>query len=678
MKKLEILDKELVKNEESLNTFESEVKKADKITKIKKKLKLYIISFIIFLISFLLYKLSLTGCERTEYECVSEERVKFFYKLGIATLFSSILFAVLFKLLIKHKQWILLIIYSFIYLLQVFSNKGEDMGHHGRFNMIGFFLFFSVSFILIKISESFYNQIKQKKYKKFIIIISTTLTVTITYLIVHRTACNGFYEGLGGDRVINNKTLDACYLGKPKTCDIPLFGKISLFDYSRFINSCKNRRNDKKKFMKYLNKVNPNLTVVNNTYYFPNTNIFNYQESDWYHMYENVFKIISGEKKEGTHDQFWITFDENDKGHVSIDIPYNETLVKEKRKIAEKNKVKFENVYVIYIDSLSRQHFLRKLKKTSKLLDFLIRNRHAKFNKEEYSLYEIENNINAYQFFKYQSFGYNTPPNYGPMFFGITPFSRNQSKSIMEHFSNKGYITASAVNSCAREAFNIVPDFYHVNFFPSDYEGSSIFCDPHFFNPEDRYSVYMGINSKVRRCFYERDTGEYILEYILKFLETYKNERKFLRLISNDAHEGTLELIKYIDNALHDFLLEVFTKYFDEKTLIIFLSDHGGALAGAYELMLSEDKNFEKVLGFLYIFLPKNSSYVDNVEYNEQRFVTPYDIFGTFIDILYSKDDKPNFYFNGQSLLEKINGLERSCKNYEELKDYIFCRCFDF
>ena len=52
MKKLKILDKELVKNEESLNTFESEVKKVDKITKIKKKLKLYIISFIIFLISF--------------------------------------------------------------------------------------------------------------------------------------------------------------------------------------------------------------------------------------------------------------------------------------------------------------------------------------------------------------------------------------------------------------------------------------------------------------------------------------------------------------------------------------------------------------------------------------------------------------------------------------------------
>ena len=171
---------------------------------------------------------------------------------------------------------------------------------------------------------------------------------------------------------------------------------------------------------------------------------------------------------------------------------------------------------------------------------------------------------------------------------------------------------------------------------------------------------------------------ENIFSNILKFLETYKDERKFLRLISNDAHEGTGELIKYIDNALHDFLLTIFTKYFDDKTIIIFLSDHGASLVGAYELILSEDKNFEKMLGFLYMFLPKNSSYNSFVEYNEQRMVTPYDIFGTFIDILYEKEERPNFYFNGQSLLEKINGLERSCKTYTELKGSSLCRCFDY
>lgn len=149
-------------------------------------------------------------------------------------------------------------------------------------------------------------------------------------------------------------------------------------------------------------------------------------------------------------------------------------------------------------------------------------------------------------------------------------------------------------------------------------------------------------------------------------------------MISNDAHEGTGELIKYFDDALHDFLIEIFTKYFDEKTIIIFLSDHGNSLVGGYELMLSEDKNFEEVLGFLNIFLPINSTYNEIMEYNEQRFVTPYDIFGTFIDILFSKGNEPKFYYNGQSLLEKINGLERTCKNYKELRNYVHCRCFDY
>ena len=688
MKNPETLNKTLTKNEVSVNALEINTTKINKsnksnkekimINKIKNNFKTYIISLLLFLTSFFLYTISLAGCYRTEYECVSEERIKFFYKLGFMVFISSVLFCILLKFLAKQKQWKLLIIFSIIYLIQVFINDGEDMEKHGRINMIGFFLFFLMSFIIVRILEYFYNQVRKKKYKKLIIVITIILTITISFLILHRTACNDFYKGLGGFEAKSNLALDACYLGKPKTCDIPIFSKISLFDYSRFVTSCKNWRNDKQKFIKFLNDVNPNLNAEKNTYYFPNANIFDYQESDWDHMYINVFKNISDVKKKGTHDQFWLTFDENDKGHITIDVPYNETLVKEKRKIAENNIVKFQNVYVVYIDSLSRQHFQRKLKKTSKLMDFLLRNRKVKYIDDKYSFYKMEENLKAYQFFKYQSLGYNTPPNYGPMFFGNSPFSQLQSKSIMEYFANKGFITATAVNSCSREAYNIVPSFYHVNFYSSDYECSSIFCDPHFFNPKDRYSVYMGIASKLRRCFYGRDTGEYILEYILKFLETYKNERKFFRLISNDAHEGTGELIKYLDDALHDFLIQIFTKYFDQKTIIIFLSDHGNSLVSGYELMLSEDKNFEKVLGFLNIILPINSPYNKIMEFNEQRLVTPYDIFGTFIDILFSKGNEPKFSYNGQSLLEKINGLERSCKNYKELRNYVYCRCYDY
>ena len=297
MKKMYKPIKELIKNEESVSKFEEKVNRRKKNVEIKKQLKIYMISLILFLSSYIMYKISLTGCKKTEYECVSEERIKFFYKLGIITLISSVLYAILTKFLIKHKKWLSLLIYSLIYLFQVFSNKGEGMEHHGRFNMIGFFLFFSISFIILRILQSFYDQILQKKYKKLIIIFSIIFTTITTFLIVHRAACKGFNKGLGGYRLINNRSLDACYMGKPKTCDIPIYSKISLFDYSRFITSCKNRRNDKKKFIKYLNEINPNLTVPNNTYYFPNTNIFNYIESDWGNMYLSVFKNISGVKK---------------------------------------------------------------------------------------------------------------------------------------------------------------------------------------------------------------------------------------------------------------------------------------------------------------------------------------------------------------------------------------------
>ena len=202
-----------------------------------------------FITSYILYHLSLKGCKKTEYECLTEERIKFFYKLGIATLFSSLVFSVLIKFLIKYKLWILLIIYSFIFSIQVFSNGGENMEHHGRFNMLGFFFFIFFDLIIIKLFEYFYKLIKKKKYRKFVIIISLILITIISYLIIHRTACKNFYNGLGGFKLINNETEDKCYLGKPKTCDIPILSKISLFDYSRFIFSCKNRRNDKKNLL---------------------------------------------------------------------------------------------------------------------------------------------------------------------------------------------------------------------------------------------------------------------------------------------------------------------------------------------------------------------------------------------------------------------------------------------
>ena len=92
MKTPEILDKALTQNEVTVNNLSVNATKPNKITKankLKKNLKSYLISLGLFLSSFILYTISLAGCYRTEYECVSEERIKFFYKLGFLVFISA-------------------------------------------------------------------------------------------------------------------------------------------------------------------------------------------------------------------------------------------------------------------------------------------------------------------------------------------------------------------------------------------------------------------------------------------------------------------------------------------------------------------------------------------------------------------------------------------------------------
>ena len=60
--------------------------------------------------------------------------------------------------------------------------------------------------------------------------------------------------------------------------------------------------------------------------------------------------------------------------------------------------------------------------------------------------------------------------------------------------------------------------------------------------------------SILRRCFYGKDSFEYNFEYFKQFWINYQNNRKYFRLDFIDAHEGTGEVIKYLDQPLFNFL----------------------------------------------------------------------------------------------------------------------------
>jgi len=233
-------------------------------------------------------------------------------------------------------------------------------------------------------------------------------------------------------------------------------------------------------------------------------------------------------------------------------------------------------------------------------------------------------------------------PNVNPMFYGESMFNKNGTH-LIRAFKEKGFITAQCNNICGRELYDLEKKYnLNLDYEDFDHENIAMFCDPNYFKNESPYTAFIGPYALKRRCLYGKDTFEYVLEYGEKFWETYINDHKFLRLSFQDAHEGTLEVVKYLDVKLAKFLENFEKKKYLDDTAIFFVSDHGNNMIGFYNILQVEDYVLEKTLGTWFMILPKKNNVNEkNLEINQQRLVTPYDIHDTLLDMFgYRFEDK--------------------------------------
>ena len=345
-------------------------------------------------------------------------------------------------------------------------------------------------------------------------------------------------------------------------------------------------------------------------------------------------------------------------GEIKIKVKYNETLSVERKKLENKNSL-YKNILIIYIDALSRAHFKRKMVKTQKFFE--------QFMKSE--------KIKSFQFLKYQNFGPWTQINGIPMFYGENIKNMNGT-SIVKYLKENGYITGQSMSICQREVFwteqQSITKLITENF---DNENQSLFCDPNYFDQKTPWPFDKGAFSILRRCFYGKDSFEYNFEYFKQFWTNYQNNRKYFRLDFIDAHEGTGEVIKYLDQPLFNFLNFFYSNGFLHDTVIFFLSDHGNHMPGFYFFFNFNDFYLEKLLGVLIILFP----YVNNEEYlieNQQILISPFDVYGTLINIIFGDDFNAPYTQYSKSLLHKINSNERFCNNYP-LEKNEHCRCIN-
>ena len=190
-----------------------------------------------------------------------------------------------------------------------------------------------------------------------------------------------------------------------------------------------------------------------------------------------------------------------------------------------------------------------------------------------------------------------------------------------------------------------------------------ILCDPNRKNA----------NLLVKKCLYNKLTKSYLYEYGNQFWRKYKNIHRSLIIASNDGHEGTIEVLKYLDDTLFTFLNDLINDNLLEHTTIFLLSDHGTAMPSPYYMNHFYQK--ERNLPMLYIICNdrKNISYkrqYQNIYKNQQALITGYDIYNTIGNLLYGDNyeyiknktdfqDTPKSKY-GISLFKEIKSKDRN------------------
>lgn len=627
------------------------------------------------IVSFFFYFISFRGCEGTQSYCLVTLSPGFFYLIGVYIMICSLITLYIIYETLKNKVSKIHLLYYLpllIYLLY-FHDNGSDLSHHGSYNKMVFY-FLIVSFIILFLIFCLLKYI-YTNYR--IIFISLTLSfiwiLIYTYIKITKN-CNVWYDGLNGIRLENNQKYDKCKIVHPKRCWINSIDGV--FDVSRILNeNCNNfRGGEKAELLKYLS---PSFNSTQNFGYPITTKYTWLNQSHFDRFFNNVMadmidldKTDLGKIEDDLKPEVLLRFDPvTEMGKIDIKINRNETLAKERNDIYNsllpKDKPKYNNILFLYIDAISRPEFIRAMKNTEKFLS-------KYYNSSEKSFYQM---------MKYHNFIFFTQQNVNPMFFGESMFNSNGT-SILKHIKKKGFITGHSNNICTRQLYDIEDNYTeNVEYDNFDHENIAMMCDPNFYNPENRFTPYMGPYSIRRRCLYGRDTFEYVIEYGEKFWETYSKEHKFLRLSFQDAHEGTLEVVKYLDVKLAEFLEKFDKKGYLKDTAVFLVSDHGNNMVGIYNIFQFEDYVLEKTLGTWFMLLPKKKEIDEKfLEINQQRLVSPYDIHDTLLDMFgfgYQQNYKI-YSRKGQSVYKEVNGLERNCEYYSQDIMPIWCRCFDF
>ena len=383
-----------------------------------------LIMTVIVIISIICYHFGLTKCEKDPSECTIKRGMIFYFTIGILSAISAVLYAIFITLSIYRRKYFIHYLYSIpAYIYYMVTDNGTSTLHHGFYNAFGWCVISLIVFPILLFILIMNNLYKKKLYKSMTVIIIVIIIISIIYDNYPGFSCDYWDLGLNNTRIYNDKNIYPCEIlhpGKNK-CYLRLFD--GFFDMSRFLRPSCSAENiiDKEKDV-LINSLSKDFfgTSKLNHFGYPITTV-----PDKYSMYKvkdlsdyqdlmthSIIKMDVYNEKNYPNEPYpevELFFDENGHGNIKINVTKNETLSKERKKIAENKHSLYNNVLLVYVDALSRNIFQRKMHKISKYIEpYML-----------YNLDEKEKEYTTFQFMKYNTLKGLTIPNIKAMFYGI-------------------------------------------------------------------------------------------------------------------------------------------------------------------------------------------------------------------------------------------------------------------
>ena len=206
----------------------------DKGEKFIQRIKIF--SYVVYIITFIVYKQSLLTCESnlSMNECVDKYNIKIifqcFFKCVTSGFILSINIALIFYKFLATAHIFTFIAFLFILLV---LDMGNDLYSHGLINYILLLITLIYGFLFYVLLKTLIDSFTYKKYKLFFLLFGALVLAVVVILLIYFLiiSCRYWDKGFAKNKIDNDLNKYSCRIVKPDTCYMNLFG--FLFDFSR-------------------------------------------------------------------------------------------------------------------------------------------------------------------------------------------------------------------------------------------------------------------------------------------------------------------------------------------------------------------------------------------------------------------------------------------------------------